>query len=234
MSAKRSWAWRRSASFSVRRSRSRRCASVSSSLSAASAAARARARSAWRSAIRWALLFLFAAASASALALASAAFFAFSRSTSESSAASHESRTCVIAARQFAIRGMTAAATGRNHIPLPRLPRRQTSDGRWLRSAGSRRRWALPHRLRASGVSPKKKKEFRIPHIQRHGYKVRIAQQPAPVRFRDNTPRDDDEGFGRRRRSAESRGQRKGDLPHCLLGPGIVQGCVEAREDIKF
>jgi uncharacterized membrane protein len=44
--------------------------------------------------MRCALLFLFALASASALAFASAAFFAFSRSTSESSAASHDSRTC--------------------------------------------------------------------------------------------------------------------------------------------
>lgn len=113
MAPKRSSAWRRSASFSVRRRRSRFCASVSSSLSSSSASARARARSAWRSAILWVLLFLFAAASASALALASAAFFAFSRSTSESSAASQESKTSLSSASSSSnLLRRTAPTTG--------------------------------------------------------------------------------------------------------------------------
>lgn len=83
----------REPSSSCWRSRMRRSSSVSSS--SLSSPFRRRRRLASRcSSIRCALVFLFALASASALALASAAFLVFSRSTSESSAASHDSRTC--------------------------------------------------------------------------------------------------------------------------------------------
>ena len=95
ISPNRSSACLRSACCSVLRSRSRFSASSSSLLVSSSSSICFRRILATRfSSIRCALDFLFAAASASAFALASAAFLAFSASTSESSAASHESRTC--------------------------------------------------------------------------------------------------------------------------------------------
>lgn len=83
----------RSASCSVFLSRSRFSAS-SSLLSSLPSSSCLRFFSSSFSFMRWAFDFLLAAASASALAFFSAATFAFSRSTSESSAASHDSRTC--------------------------------------------------------------------------------------------------------------------------------------------
>lgn len=123
----RSWAWRRSASFSVWRRRSRFWLSVSSSLESSSSACW-RARSALCSSMRWVLLFLLASAAASALALASAAFLAFSRSASESSA-SHDSRTWTRPSQTHTERGrqvvqqpqLTSLSSASSSSNFPRL-----------------------------------------------------------------------------------------------------------------